>query len=260
MLRTTSATPLLALLALLAGGLAPLAAQEPPPVVPVAAVPPATQEPPVAVQDPPPSTRPPVEADLVLKPEQAPRPVDPLRRREQVLAMEGLLTSAVKSAATAVWRQMQAVEPGLQLFTGVARANGFYLDDYGVFFHVEIPPGVSPSVAWLIENMERERSAFERAQPTRMANRPSVPFDPNQAYVMAVQQKLMDAMLDYRIDLHPHEWVGVAAREAEGPIPGQIVDSPVMMLRLRASDLADYYAGRITREEIRHRVEVRREF
>jgi hypothetical protein len=237
----------------------PAVAQEPPPVVPVP--PPVLQEPPKVVpvaQDPPPAVQVSAEPDLVMKPES--RRVDPLRRRDQMLAMEGLLTSAVKSAATHVWRQMQAVEPGLQLFTGVARANGFYLDDYGVFFHVEIPPGVSPSVAWLIENMERERSAFERAQPTRMSSRQSVPFDPNQAYVLAVQQKLIDAMLDYRIDLHPHEWVGVAAREVEGPIPGQIVDSPVMMLRLRASDLADYYAGRITREEIRDRVEVRREF
>jgi hypothetical protein len=117
---------------------------------------------------------------------------------------------------------------------------------------------VSPSVAWLIENMERERSGFDRAQATRAAERSIVPFDPNQAYVLAVQQKLVDAMLDYRIDLQPTEWLTVAARDGEGPMPGQILETPIMLLRMRASDLADYYAGRITREEIRQRIEVRK--
>ncbi|MBA3232226.1 MAG: hypothetical protein H0T05_05345 [Acidobacteria bacterium] len=234
--------------ALTAGAL-PAGAQEPP-------LPP-TGPPPVQVF--PPAAQDPVgEPELVMKPEQAPRAIDPLRRREQIVAMEGLLTSAVKSGATAAARQMQALEPGLQLFTGVARAKGFYLDDYGVFFHVEIP-GVSPSVSWLL-NMAREPSAFEgeRAQPTRASERATMGFDPDAAYVLAVQQKLIDAMLDYRIDLQSAEWLTVAARDGEGPMnPGQIVESAMMILRVRASDLADYYASRITREEIRRKVEVR---
>jgi hypothetical protein len=238
----------------LAVGAAPAASQEPPPPPP----PPVT-EPPVTVE-PPAAQNPPSEPNLVMKPEQASSPIDPQRRREQIVAMEGLLTSAVKSAATQTARQMQAIEPTLQLFTGPARAKGFYLDDYGVFFHVEIP-GVSPSVAWLLDNMAREPSAFdrERAQPTRTASsRGVMGFDPDQAYVIAVQQKLVDAMLDYRIDLHPAEWLTVAARDGEGPMnPGQIVESAMMILRVRASDLSDYFAGRITREELRHKVEVR---
>lgn len=231
-----------------AAAAAPLAAQEPPP-------------PPVTIQ-PPPTQDPLTEPDLVMKPEQPARRIDPQRRREQIVSMEGLLTSAVKSAAAAVARQMQAFEPGLQLSTGPAQAKGFYLEDYGVFFHIEIP-GVTPSLAWMLENMARDPARVERdrgiAQPSRASGRMGgVPFDQDGAYVMAVQQKLVDAMLDYRIDLQPGEWLTVAARNGDGPMnPGQIVDNATMILRLRAADLADFFAGRITREEIRGKVEVR---
>jgi hypothetical protein len=238
----------------LALGMGSAAAQEPPVMPP--------PDPPVTIQDPSVTATTPTgqaEPDLVVKQEQPPQRIDPERRREQVIAMEGLLMSAVKSGATQAAKQMQSVEPGLQLFTGPARAKGFYLEDYGVFFHVEIP-GVSPSVSWLFQSMERERNAFERtAQPTRTSGgRGSAGFDPDAAYVIAVQQKLVDAMLDYRIDLAPSEWLTVAARDGEAPLnPSQLVESAIMILRVRAADLADFYAGRITRDEARSKVEVR---
>lgn len=254
----------------------PLAAQDPPPPPPVPVTqppvtPPPTTEPPVVpigqdpppvVQDPPVTTPPSVEPELVMKPERALREIDPQRRREQVVAMEGLLATAVRNAASAAARQMQAMEPGVQYFTGIALAKGYYLEDYGVFFHVDIP-GVSPyaQLKWMLDNMagnpgfgDRERGL---AQPARAVGSRSVTFDPDAAYVLAVQQRLIDTMLDYRIDLHPDEWLTVAARDGEAPPPGQIVDSATMILRVRASDLADYFAGRITRAEIRARVEVR---
>lgn len=246
-----------------AGG-AQAAAQEPPPPppVPVSEVPPfvpvtsGTQDPPPAV---PPAQNPPGSAELVMKPE-PPRAIDPERRREQVIAMEGLLTSAVKSGATAAAKQMMAFEPNLMFTTAPARAKGFYLDDYGVFFHVEIP-GVAPNVAWLFDNLNRNPAAPDRdPRPERTvgSSRAAQTFNPDAAYVLAVQQKLIDAMLDYRIDLRQEEWLTVAARDGEAPLyPGQIVENPIMILRIRASDLADFYAGRISREEARARVEVR---
>jgi hypothetical protein len=245
----------------------PPAVQDPPPPVvpdppPAVQAAPVTTQPPV-VPDPPVTTQPPVEPDLVMKPEQAARRIDPERRREQIIAMEGLLATAVRNAATAAARQMQALEPGLQYFTGIAVARGVYLEDYGVFFQVDIP-GVSPTaqLRWMLDSMAGGRGAPDRergiAQPARAGGAGSAAFDPDAAYVMAVQQKLMDAMLDYRIDLQPSEWLTVAARDGEGPAyPGQILDTPTMILRVRASDLADYLAGRITREEARERIEVR---
>jgi hypothetical protein len=253
----------------------PLAAQDPPPPPPVPVTqppvtpPPATEPPVVPIgQDPlpvvqdPPVTTPPVDPEPVMKPERASREIDPQRRREQVVAMEGLLATAVRNAASAAARQMQAVEPGVQYFTGIALAKGYYLEDYGVFFHVDIP-GVSPyaQLRMMLDNMAGNPGFGDRdrglAQPARAVGGRSIAFDPDAAYVLAVQQRLIDTMLDYRIDLHPDEWLTVAARDGEAPPPGQIVDSATMILRVRASDLADYFAGRITRAEIRARVEVR---
>jgi hypothetical protein len=212
------------------------------------------QEPPVT---PPPAAAPVVQS---VAPAAAALPVNPVsieRRREQIDAMEGLLTAAVRSGAQATARQIQQVQPGLMLFTGTARARGFVLDGYGLFFHVEIP-GVRPSVAQLVEQIERDRSG---RLPNGRADRAvsgSVMVDPNAAYTEAVQQKLVEAMLDFRLDLQPSEWLTVAARDADGPLaPGEIYESVTIVIRVKGSDLSDFHAGRISREDIRKRFEVR---
>jgi hypothetical protein len=264
MQRSMSRVLILVLAGAVSTGAAPGAAPDPPVVSttpPVGQTPPVTQPP--VVPAPPVSTQPPGEPELVMKPEHAMRRIDPERRREQVVAMEGLLATAVRNAASAAARQMQAMEPGLQYFTGPALAKGVYLEDYGVFFHVDIP-GVSPyaQLKLMLDGMAGNPGAYDRerglAQPTRATGGRAVAFDPDAAYAMAVQEKLIDAMLDYRIDLHPSEWLTVAARDGEGPAyPGQLIETRTMILRIRATDLADYFAGRITREEIRQRIEVR---
>jgi hypothetical protein len=258
MQRSMSRIPILMLVVAVSTGAASAAAQAPP----VVQDPPVTTQPPIP-PDPPATTQPPVEAELVMKPEHAMRRIDPDRRREQVLAMEGLLATAVRNAATAAARQMQAMEPGLQYFTGPALAKGVYLEDYGVFFHVDIP-GVSPyaQLKLMLDGMAGNPGAYDRerglAQPARASGSRAVAFDPDAAYAMAVQEKLIDAMLDYRIDLQPSELLTVAARDGEGPAyPGQLIETRTMLLTIRATDLADYFAGRLTRQEIRQRIEVR---
>jgi hypothetical protein len=77
-------------------------------------------------------------------------------RRDQVRMMEGVLTGAVRTGAEQLSRTMQSVEPNLVLLTGGARARGFVLDGYGVFFDVEIP-AVRQSVAWSVRTLERDR-------------------------------------------------------------------------------------------------------
>jgi hypothetical protein len=65
-------------------------------------------------------------------------------------------------------------------------------------------------------------------------------------------------MLDLNIDLLPDEWLTVAARDGAGPIgPGQIYESITMVLRVKGADLADFRAGRISRDVLRQKVEVR---
>ncbi len=231
---TTSVVIVLGVAAL---GVNPLAAQEVPPTVP----PPPTQ---ITAAAPAPAVTPPA--------------IDVTTRRKQIGLMEGLLTAAVGNGARETAKQIQAVQPGLQLFTGMARARGFYLEGYGVFFHVEIP-GVQPSVEWILTTLERSRAGRQPGGQASLAGtRPEPMLDANAIYTEAVQQNLVSAMLDLRIDLLPDEWLTVAARDGAGPIgPGQIYETITMVLRVKGSDVADFRAGRISIEELRKKVEVR---
>lgn len=240
------------------------------------------------------------------------------RRHERVQMMEGVLSRAVRSGAEEIAGRMKSGNPNINFFTGQARARGFILDGYGVFFDVEIPALIE-SVVWSMQTMERDlvmASALDAmrralmsvpessarlqaeqalkqmqqfapapslARPQGMSSRPgnadaanenpaapvsaratlpavSGPFDPQSAYTDAVQRELIDAMLDYShpIDVQPDEWLTVAARGSEGPLrPGEIYDPVTIVIRVKGSDLAAFYADRSKGEEVRKRVEVR---
>ena len=68
-------------------------------------------------------------------------------RRDDIKIMEVVLTNAVKNGADTLARQMQIQEPGSIIVTGTARARGFVLDGYGVFFIVDVPM-MKQSVVW----------------------------------------------------------------------------------------------------------------
>jgi hypothetical protein len=84
-------------------------------------------------------------------------------RRAQVRMMESVLTNAVRAGAEMLARQMQLAEPGSVIITGTARARGFVLDGYGVFFDVDVPM-MNQSVIWSTRVMLREQ---QRAQLQR---------------------------------------------------------------------------------------------
>jgi len=174
--------------------------------------------------------------------------------------MEGMLPTKVRSGAKETMREIEAVQPGLNLLTTSApRARGFHLEGYGVFFYVEIP-GVRPSVASIVEQLQRERDRGDRgAAASRAAANGPVAFDPNAMYTEAVKRQLIDALLDYSqpLELRANEWLTIAARDGDEPIPNVIYESITMVLRVRGADLAEFRAGRITREEMLKRVEVR---
>lgn len=211
------------------------------------------QETPPAAPPPPPQQASPTAAA-----EAAPAEIDLPRRRQQIGFMEGVLVSAVRLGAQETANQIQAIQPGLMLFTGTARARGFYLESYGVFFHVEIP-AVQPSVQWIIETLARDRAGRQSqgSQASLTSTKSPAMIDPGALYTQAVQDRLTDAMLNLRIDLRADEWLTVAARDGAGPLPGEIYESITMVLRIKGSDLADFAAGRLTREAVRQRVEVR---
>lgn len=186
------------------------------------------------------------------------------RRRTAIDAMEGALPTAVRNGAKETMREIDAVSPGMSfLTTSAPRARGFHLEGYGVFFYVEIP-GVRPSVASLVNQLERERGRRnpppgDRGSAARAAAETPAVFDPNASYTEAVKRQLIDAMLDWStpLDLRAQEWLTIAARDGDEPIPNAIYESITMVLTVRGADLADYRAGRLTREEILKRVDVR---
>jgi hypothetical protein len=79
----------------------------------------------------------------------------PEARRDHIRMMEGVLTNAVRLGAEQVGRRMQAIDPTMTVLTGQARARGFVLDGYGVFFDVEVPT-MSQSVVWSMQTVQRE--------------------------------------------------------------------------------------------------------
>lgn len=192
------------------------------------------------------------QAQPLLRP--SPKAADQAQARYQLSVMEAVLERAVENAARVMNRQVQPPTPNLFMFGSVARARGFRLDGYGVFFDVEVPM-VRQSLAWSIqvtgppaeaieslrEHVRSLPNSPERQQldlalrqievqfPARQAARSSQsdaeptaqliqPIDPSEAYTNAVTAALMDAMLDYSGPLRvgADEWLTVAARDYEG--------------------------------------------
>ena len=88
--------------------------------------------------------------------------------------------------------------------------------------------------------------------------------DPNKAYTDAVVKALIDAMVDYSLpmvtSMQEDEVLTVAARDNErrdslAP-PNPYEEVSTVMLRIKGSDLAEYRAGKIDRDEARKRVQV----
>ena len=67
--------------------------------------------------------------------------------RYQLVVMEGVLEAAVQHGARMLSRQLQNGMPQMTLMSGSARARGFRLDGYGVFFDVDVP-AMRQSIAW----------------------------------------------------------------------------------------------------------------
>ena len=270
--------PGFALIALLTFGACAARAQEPPPIptTPPPATPPA--QPPAepilpATQSAPPAqpTLPPAPLPSVGQPvKESPAPArveltegELRRRRDQIYLLEGLLVNTVKLAATRAQSEIKDAVPDLSVtvFSAIApQANGFHLDDYGVVFNVLIPT-YEPSVVNILSMMPRRPDA--NAQPTA-ANRLSSgeillnPDAMDAIYVKAVRDGLVDAMLKFgqSLDLKPTEWMTIVARGAYGG-PGPVYEPSVLVLRVRGTDLNDFLAGRLNREEVEKRVQMR---
>jgi hypothetical protein len=200
-------------------------------------------------------------------------------RQEKISIMEGTLTSSVGVAAQRISKDVKSIDSTAMLFTGSARAKGFTLDGHGVFFYVEVPT-LDLTVMMSVQQFERERSAQQRADAQPQGADPQVVRNlrpdssplPTAAEAVAslmaegqkwratVRMALIDAMLDNskNLELKPDEWLTIAARGSETDLlPNEILNLTTTVLRVKGSDLADFLAGRLTKDEARQKVEVR---
>lgn len=237
-----------------------------------------------------------------------------MRARFQIAAMEGVLERAVQLGARRLSQQVQAVSPDLLFLAGAARARGFWLDGYGVFFDVDVP-ALRRSVAWSFRMLEQgQRSAdtavqslkayvaaeqdaavrrrmeellrqLERTvvrpapapaavgaaaaaggsgqgQPSseQVARAEAFVDDPGLAYTNEVKAALVDAMIEYGapIPIAGDQWLTVAARDNdESRLGGDPYDVATIILRIRGADLDAYRSGKLSRDEVQARVDVR---
>ncbi len=211
--------------------------------------------------------------------------------------MEGVLAAAVRLGANQIAREMQSAGPGPSVLIGQPRARGFILEGYGIFFNVEIPTlqtSVVWSMQQLqrdqqvtgqsldalrslvetlpdaeakrqyqaaIKRLEQQVGPLPQPPPgAQAADLGAEPDDPDARYTKAVIGACLDAMLEHSkpMNLAPAEWLTVALTGSEATFASnQLYEATTFVLRVKGSDLADYLAGRITRDQIRAKVEVR---
>ena len=101
---------------------------------------------------------------------------------------------------------------------------------------------------------------------TTTQDKPALPddpvlSDPNEAYRAEVTQALKNAMLDHSgsLGIPATEWLTIAAKgnDDRPRLAPADSDARTRLIRLKGSDLADFLAGRITRDEALQRIEVK---
>jgi hypothetical protein len=160
------------------------------------------------------------------------------KRRYEIKVMEGVLVGAVKHGAEQVGRQLQ---PQLVLMTGFARARGFVLDGYGVFFDVEIP-GMRETPIWTMRILEQDMVAARRTlerllQQVQMVGDPQTKASLDQGLrqlraqvdrTSRSQAPASQARMVTGAEI-PEGSAAAAAQSAPAPMPAPSVQDPGML-------------------------------
>src|SRR5215210_3073838 len=82
--------------------------------------------------------------------------------RYQILVMERVLEDAVEHGA-GLWRdRLQVVLPAQTLLLDNARVIGYRLEDYGIFFNVEVP-SLETTMTWAVRTLDQNDLGLESA-------------------------------------------------------------------------------------------------
>ncbi|MCX6549737.1 MAG: hypothetical protein NTY02_01815 [Acidobacteria bacterium] len=139
----------------------------------------------------------------------APKPDPQAAARYQVAVMEGVLEAAVQHGARTMGRQMQAAMPQMLLMGGTARARGFRLDGYGVFFDVDVP-AMRQSLIWTWRVLDRENGGAAGALES-LRNVARNVTDPGQ------KAEIEQAIRRLEVQVAPFSGVADTIRPADAP-------------------------------------------
>jgi hypothetical protein len=107
------------------------------------------------------------------------------KRRNNIQVMEGVLTRAGVIAAEHIATQLQQLDPSMTVFIGdrSARARGFVLEGYGVFFDVEVPE-LRGAVVWSQITQQRDMQIGNALSMLKRALQ-EMPEGPNRQQALA---------------------------------------------------------------------------
>lgn len=124
--------------------------------------------------------------------------------RYQVGQMERVLEGAVEHGATVMRDRLQAIMPADMLLEDNARARGFRLDGYGVFFDVEVPD-LGGTLAWSMRTLDQNALGLDAALQTL------------RSYVQAGNDVNLQQALK-RVELQVAPSVGLTTSGSAGPV------------------------------------------
>ena len=180
-----------------------------------------------------------------------------IQARHEIASLESVLENAVRYGAQMLDQRLQASSAAnMVMLAGMARARGFRLDEYGIIFDVEFP-SMRRSMVWSLEQFERATTGKGPTPP------PVSSIKPQEIYLTEIANALADAIVDHSASLgvSAGEWLTVAARESVDRrfVPGDPNDSAMtIVLRLKGSDLAALRDRKLTRDDVRKRVDIKR--
>jgi hypothetical protein len=126
-------------------------------------------------------------------------------------------------------------------------------------FDVEFP-SMRRSMVWSLQELER---ANVGGNAVRASQAPDA-AQPRDIYQNEIADALMNVILDYTgsVGIAPQEWLTVAARESVVDrrfVNGGAIEAPMtIILRIKGSDLQAVHERKLSRDEARKRVEIKR--